>query len=47
LTGGKWSTETVYAITDLAWGQIRADQLGHAIRRHWSIEVRRDVALCE
>jgi hypothetical protein len=29
---------TVYAVTDLGWGQIRAEGLAEIIRRHWSIE---------
>jgi predicted transposase YbfD/YdcC len=51
LTSGKWHTETVYAITDLTWSEIRADQLADAIRRHWNIENRlhwiRDVVFAE
>lgn len=47
LTSHKWHTETVYAITNLTWNQIGADQIAEAIRGHWGIEVRRDVALCE
>ena len=51
LTRGKWHTETIYAITDLTWTQIRADHLAEAIRGHWSIENRlhwiRDVVFAE
>jgi predicted transposase YbfD/YdcC len=50
-TGRRWHTETVYAVTDLSWGDIRADQLAELIRRHWSIENRlhwiRDVVFDE
>jgi hypothetical protein len=41
----------VYAVTDLSWGEIRAEQLAEIIRRHWSIENRlhwiRDVVFDE
>jgi predicted transposase YbfD/YdcC len=51
LTNHKWHTETVYAITDLPWNQIRADQIAEAIRGHWGIENRlhwiRDVVFAE
>ncbi len=51
LTTRKWRTQTVYAITDLTWHQIRADQLADAIRAHWGIENRlhwiRDVVFAE
>lgn len=44
-------TETVYAITDLSWGEIRADQIAETIRGHWGIENRlhwiRDVVFAE
>ncbi len=47
----RWSTETVYAVTDLAFGDIRADQLAEIIRGHWTIENRlhwiRDVVFAE
>jgi predicted transposase YbfD/YdcC len=33
-----WSSETVYAITSLAWRQARADLVADAIRGHWRIE---------
>jgi predicted transposase YbfD/YdcC len=50
-TSRKWHTETVYAITDLTWNQIRADHLAETIRGHWSIENRlhwiRDVVFAE
>jgi predicted transposase YbfD/YdcC len=35
---GKWRTETVYAITDLAPHQARPDELATWIRGHWQIE---------
>lgn len=48
---GRWHTETVYAVTDLSWDEIRAEQLAEIIRRHWSIENRlhwiRDVVFDE
>ena len=44
---GRWRTETVYAITDLAPHQARPDELAAWIRGHWQIEVRREVALVE
>ena len=51
LTSRTWHTETVYAITDLSWGEIRADQIAEAIRGHWGIENRlhciRDVIFAE
>jgi predicted transposase YbfD/YdcC len=51
LTSRKWHTETVYAITDLDYGQIRADELASALRGHWGIENRlhwvRDVTFAE
>ncbi len=51
LTRRKWRTETIYAITDLNYGQIRADDLADALRGHWSIENRlhwiRDVTFAE
>jgi predicted transposase YbfD/YdcC len=44
-------TETVYAVTDLSWQQIRADQLAEAIREHWHVENKlhwiRDVTFAE
>lgn len=47
----KWHTETVYAVTDLDFGDIRADQLAEVIRGHWAIENRlhwiRDVVFAE
>jgi predicted transposase YbfD/YdcC len=47
----RWHTETVYAVTDLSWQQIRADQLAEAIRQHWHVENRlhwiRDVTFAE
>ena len=51
LSSKKWHTETVYAITDLDYHQIRADELADALRGHWSIENRlhwvRDVTFAE
>ena len=51
LNSRKWHTETIYAITDLDYGHIRADQLAEALRRHWGIENRlhwiRDVTYAE
>lgn len=35
---GRWHTETVYAITDLAPHQARPDELATWIRGHWQIE---------
>jgi predicted transposase YbfD/YdcC len=47
----RWHSETVYAVTDLSWQQIRADQLAEAIRAHWHVENRlhwiRDVTFAE
>jgi predicted transposase YbfD/YdcC len=47
----RWHTETVYAVTDLSWRQIRADQLAEAIRDHWHVENKlhwiRDVTFAE
>ena len=44
-------TETVYAVTDLSWQEIRADQLADVIREHWHVENRlhwiRDVTFAE
>ena len=44
-------TETVYAVTDLSWQQIRAEQLADVIREHWHVENRlhwiRDVTFAE
>lgn len=45
--GGRWRTETVYAITDLGPHQARPDELAAWIRGHWQIEVRHEVALVE
>jgi predicted transposase YbfD/YdcC len=46
-----WHTETVYAVTDLGFGDLRADQLAEIIRQHWSIENKlhwiRDVTFAE
>lgn len=50
-TCGAWDSETVYAVTDLDYDQIRAEDLAQIIRRHWSIENRlhwiRDVVFAE
>jgi predicted transposase YbfD/YdcC len=35
---GRWRTETVYAVTDLAPHQARPDELAAWIRGHWQIE---------
>jgi hypothetical protein len=43
----RWTTETVYAITDLAWEQATARELAEWARGHWTIEVRHEVALRE
>jgi predicted transposase YbfD/YdcC len=42
-----WTSEAIYAVTSLAWPQARADLIADAIRGHWQIEVRREVALVE
>jgi predicted transposase YbfD/YdcC len=51
LTGTTRRTETVYAVTDMTWEDIRADQIADAIRGHWAIENRlhwiRDVIFAE
>ncbi len=51
LTGAKWQTETVHAITDLTFDTTDAQQLADALRAHWSIENRlhwvRDVTFDE
>jgi predicted transposase YbfD/YdcC len=43
--------EIVYAVTDLGFSNIRADQLAEIIRDHWSIENKlhwiRDVTFAE
>jgi predicted transposase YbfD/YdcC len=48
---GAWHTETVYAVTDLGFDDIRARQLAEIIRDHWSIENKvhwiRDVTFTE
>ena len=50
-TDTRGHTETVYAVTDLSWPQIRAEQLAEAIRKHWHVENRlhwiRDVTFAE
>jgi predicted transposase YbfD/YdcC len=40
LTGGRWRTETVYAITDLTTEQTSPIELADALRAHWGIENR-------
>lgn len=40
LTGGRWRTETVYAITDLSIEQTSPSELADALRAHWGIENR-------
>lgn len=51
LTGRRWRTETVYAITDLDQTQIRPDEIADILRGHWHIENRlhwvRDVTFDE
>jgi predicted transposase YbfD/YdcC len=51
LAGGRWRTETVYAITDLTAEQATAAELADAARAHWGIENRlhwvRDVSYGE
>ena len=51
ITGGKWRTETSYAITSLPAAQARPAQLAEWIRGHWKIENQlhwvRDVTLGE
>jgi predicted transposase YbfD/YdcC len=51
LTGRKWRTETVYAVTDLTFADVRAEQIADALRGHWCIENRlhwvRDVTFTE
>jgi predicted transposase YbfD/YdcC len=50
LSGGKWKTITVYAITSLAFGQATPAQLAQWIRGHWQIEALhhiRDVTYAE
>ncbi|MGH8921106.1 MAG: ISAs1 family transposase [Actinomycetes bacterium] len=48
---GRWRTETIYAITDLAAHQARPEELAAWIRGHWQIENGlhwiRDVTLAE
>jgi hypothetical protein len=47
---GTWHTETVYAVTDLGFGDVCADQLVEIIQEHWSIETSstdRDVTFAE
>ena len=51
LKATRWHTETVYAVTDMTWAQIRAEHIAEAIRGHWAIENRlhwiRDVVFAE
>lgn len=51
LTGRRWRTETVHAITDLDQAQIRPDEIADILRGHWHIENRlhwvRDVTFDE
>jgi hypothetical protein len=48
---GAWYTETVYAVTDLGFDDLRARQLAEIVRDHWSIENKvhwiRDVTFTE
>jgi predicted transposase YbfD/YdcC len=41
----RWSTVTVYAITNLTAAQAGPDELTDWLRGHWAIEVRHEVAL--
>lgn len=51
LTGARWRTETVYAITVLTWDQASPARLAQALRAHWDIDNRlhwiRDVTFAE
>jgi len=51
LKGGKWTTETVYAVADLGSEQAQPQQLAAWLRGHWAIENRlswvRDVTWAE
>jgi predicted transposase YbfD/YdcC len=50
LSGGKWTTVTIYAITSLAFGQATPAELAGWIRGHWQIEALhhiRDVTYAE
>ena len=50
LSGGKWRTVTVYAVTSLAFGQATPAELAGWIRGHWQIEALhhiRDVTYAE
>jgi hypothetical protein len=50
LSGGKWHTVTVYAVTSLAFGQATPAELAGWIRGHWQIEALhhiRDVTYAE
>ncbi len=40
LGGGRWRTETVYAITDLTGDETSPTELADAARGHWGIENR-------
>jgi predicted transposase YbfD/YdcC len=33
-----WTSETIYAVTDLNWRQARPDLIADAVRGHWRIE---------
>jgi predicted transposase YbfD/YdcC len=50
-TGTPGHAEVVYAVTDLTWQQIQANQLAEAIREHWHVENKlhwiRDVTFAE
>jgi len=47
----RWRTQTVYAITDLGYGQTHPGELAEIVRAHWGIENRlhwiRDVTFAE
>jgi hypothetical protein len=50
LTGGRWRTATIYAVTNLAFGQATPAELASWIRGHWQIEALhhiRDVTYAE
>ena len=50
LTGGRWRTAAIYAVTSLAFGQAAPAELQQWIRGHWQIEVLhhiRDVTYAE
>jgi predicted transposase YbfD/YdcC len=38
LAATSWTSETIYAVTDLTWRQARAELIAQAIRGHWRVE---------